>query len=236
MPEDNNELDGDTDTKEGGFDTKKIEERLKGHETKIDDVLRSNQQLAQMLKQATDDLQSSIKPKKSTEDEDLSLSDLMYDNPEKYTKIIEDRTEQRVIAKLAAARQADEEKQVAINKMYQEFPELSDPSAELTKRAVAIYNELPDDQKASAASYKYAILDAARELGVMPKDRRKQEDGDEFTLSNSHTHKSKKREEMPGFEKTIEAAKLFGLDTDDKEVVERLKQYSKRKNWSRYGG
>lgn len=153
-----------------------------------------------------------------------------FDNPRQAAEIIKEEIRQEQVA---AARTNN-----TIAKLVEEFPELRDEEADLTKRAVQIYEGFSPSDKSSPLAYRTAVREAAQELGVQPVSKRKvtDESDEEFSLSGSGSVRSqaggRRRDSLDP--KTVEFARLMGLDVDKTEVKERLKSHQKR-SWKNYG-
>jgi hypothetical protein len=134
--------------------------------------------------------------------------------------------------------QAQAKQTQTLSQLVREYPELNDDSNPLTKKAVEIYQSMPEDEKSSPMAYKLAVKEAASELSVKPISKRSQEESDSYSVSgNSGSSYSpantRKKKEDDIDQKTLEFAKLLGRPVDDPAYREKLKNLSKRK-WSKY--
>lgn len=158
------------------------------------------------------------------------VSDVWFDKPDEAARMIEERTEKRIEAKLAAQQAQAQKQQATLASLVAEFPELNQGDSDLAKRAVEIYNALPEDERATPMAYKVAVKDAALELGVKPKSRRAKSEADDFSLSSSKSaaRPPKKNEVDPAVEFLAEQ---FGVKLTP-EVKERVAKNHGRKSYS----
>lgn len=187
--------------------------------------------------------QEAAKPKAATTD-DEGLEDLMYSDPKKYNDIITQRAiaeaEKRMEQKIAQQQQAQVKQNETINALVKEYPELSNPNAELTMKAIEFYNNLPEAEKSSSLSYKVAVRDAAVELGIKPFSKRNQDqsnDDDSFTLQGGSKGISGSKDRKNTISsKTADFAAIMGVDLKDEKVKERIESYSELtpSEWMRY--
>lgn len=150
---------------------------------------------------------------------------------------------QKAEAKIAASVNQNNQRQTQLATLVQQFPELQDGTSELTKKAVDYYNKLTNEEKMSPNAYKFAVQDAAMELGVVPMSKRKTNDYDESSdyvgsssnsnSSNSSSRKSNRNKEEEIDPMTLEFARALGRPVNDPEYIKRLKETSKRKNWTK---
>ena len=164
-----------------------------------------------------------------------NLEDVWFDKPE----VAAAKIEQRVLEKVNAAAQSTQRTNSTIAKLTQDFPELMDDQSDLTKKAVEIYSSFTDDEKSSPVAYRAAVKEAALELGVKPKSQRREEqEEDDFSFSGSGAGRARtegrasRRDTVDP--RTIEFAKMVGLDVSDPKVKENLKSHQKR-SWRNYG-
>jgi hypothetical protein len=73
-------------------------------------------------------------------------------------------------------------------------------------------------------------------MGLLPKNQRKKMDdnNDDFSLSSSNQRREPPKKDGELHQKTLDFAKLCGVDVEDDKVMERLKKYSGRKNYNKY--
>lgn len=204
---------------------------LKGEfDRKIGNLEKTNQNILATL-------QSLVKPApKPKADPSQDLDKLIYDDPKEYTRRVKEMAKNETMAELSAQNTKTNKVNNVIAGLYADFPELQDVNHDLTKKAVEIYEKFTEEEKQSPLSYKLAVKDAAEELGVQPKKKRAVvEDDDNFSLgggsAGTRTTKTKSEKLDP---RTIEFAKLMGLDTDDQKVMDSLKKRAQRRDWGRW--
>jgi hypothetical protein len=120
------------------------------------------------------------------------------------------------------------EQQRTLSSLQAEFPELNDSTHPLTKRAVEIFNEYPDEYKASVLSYRAAVKEAALETDTKPLSRRRKEEteqaeADGWTMPSRRGDAPVKRKATQA---TLAFAEALGVDTSDAKVKESLDKYS----------
>lgn len=167
------------------------------------------------------------------------LSDLIYNDPEKAASIIEQNVSTKA-ANTAVAAVADyQARQSALANLATQYPELSDSSSELSKKAVETYNALPARLKDTAEGYRMAIRDAAADLGILTASKREKKNdssNDDFTVGGNNAARKSPVKSREGelSNSTLEIAKLMGLNTEDPKVMARLKERAKRTNYKKY--
>ena len=129
-----------------------------------------------------------------------------------------------------------ERKQTSIlSSLYSDYPELTDLQNPLTQRAIAIHKGYDKADQANPTSLRLAALEAAQELDILPVRKRKSNQDEWTGHSGTNTNTSaprQKRGEIPA--ETLGFAEAMGMNTKDPKVVEKLKERSKRQNWTRY--
>lgn len=199
--------------------------KLGNVETQVAELTKANQQLlAQLQNIATPKVQETTE----------SLEDLWYKDPIKAASTISAATEKRIEEKMAKQAAAAQKSQQTLNSLAREYPELNDDSHPLTKKAIEIYNSLEESEKTSPMAYKLAVKEAAMELEVKPSSKRSYDDNYSMgsTGNTSGNRERGKRDEVDA--NTIAFARMLGRPVDDPKYMERLKQYSKRKTWTKY--
>lgn len=189
----------------------------------IQDIKLSNQALLAQLQALT--------PKKEEPPPPKKIGDLFYEDAEAGAKALEDRIEQKLEKKIQ--KQARDAAQ--IQSVQAEYPELHDPSSELYKKAAQIFNSYSPDEQ-TAIAFKASVREAAADLDLKPKSKRKSDSTDDWVGGSSGGSgqrggsKSQKTDD-----KMIAFASLMGFDTSDPKVVERLTSRAKsRKNWASF--
>lgn len=197
-------------------------------EAKLAEMASTNAALLAKLNELT----SSRAPAPEPKSEDLS--DVFYKDPQRYAQIVADRAAQQAEARAAQREAATRKTQTVLGQLQAEYPELASSDHELTRKAVEIYNSLPDDEKASSMSYKLAVQSAAVELGVKPRSKRPVSDQEDLGSSGYSSGPSRSQRKSTKLDPaTEELAQMFGIDTSKPEVKERLIKSSGR-NWNKY--
>lgn len=172
-----------------------------------------------------------------------SYGQKFYENEDATLNEIEQNATKRAVEIVSKLTQTESQRQSIIGQMVNEYPELVDPSTDLRKKAVEIFNTLSEDERSDPRSYKIAVRDAAAELGMLPKSKRKadpveNDDDDSFTLNNASPSPSKRARDKNKNDKlseeTLLFAELLGRPIDDEKYVERLKKANQRGNWNKY--
>ncbi len=155
------------------------------------------------------------------------LSDLIYSDPEEYTRIIQERATAEATKTIQGQLNNQARQNNTIATLTNEYPELNQNDHELTKRAIEIYSQLPADEQTSPLAYKLAVKEAAMEKGIKPRSQRSEE---EMLSSSSSGVKKERKPKLSS--QTLAFAEAVGLKVDDK-LKDRLEQVSNR-NWSKY--
>ena len=165
------------------------------------------------------------------------LEELSYNNPKSYARAVEIRATTKASALIDRRINEQQQTGMVMSQLIAEYPELGDTNSELSLKAVSMYAQLPNHIKNDPAAYKMAVRDAAADLGLLTKSKRKgsADDGD-FALG-SNTGKGqprgpKKSEAVD--DKTLEMAERLRLNIRDPKVVARLKTRTERKNWGKF--
>lgn len=225
--------DSQSEQKEDQFGNLKAEmnRKLSNTETQMAELKKLNEDLLYQVSNMT----QSTKQKQAQQmqqEEQQSLSDLWYDNPAKAAEIIEKRTEERINQRLNQAQAQQQKVNKILGSLVSEYPELSDQNNDLTKKTVEIYESLPDDEKQSPLAYKVAARDAAAELGVLPRSKRKDaasSNADNFSFGGSGSSPVKRRDSDDIPDATKAFAKAMGLDVSDEKILGRMKATYKQR-------
>jgi hypothetical protein len=205
----------------GGDDLKNVKAEFN---RKLGNLEQTNQQLMSQLQALSAKL---APPKPAAEAKKVSV----FDDEEAYAARVVAEAEQRIDAKLQAQQADFNRKQAVIQSLVADYPELSDQSSDLAKKAVEIFNTLPEHDKNHPMAFKAAVRDAAVELDVKPKSKRQQAGQDDFSMG-AGTGNGTKQGRQKGGEldpRTVEFAKLMGLDTSNPKLTEKLKSKHGRK-------
>jgi predicted transcriptional regulator len=203
---------------------------------KTQKLSEDNQRLSQQLTELTNQLKSRNQPASGSQSDDEDLETLAYRDPKAYAKKVEDRAASKADERVRSALNQQQQNNAMLNQLISEYPELNDNSSELTVKALEIYKNMPDHEKATSTAYKIAVRDAAAEVGVLPKSKRKTNNNDSYVGGGSGSVNARKGASGPSDVdvKTLEFAERLGVNIKDKKIVERLKQRAARKTWNRY--
>lgn len=207
---------------------------------KTEKLAQENARLAQQLDAVLGKLNNLSAPAASGNlDEDAALEELAFKDPKEYARRVREQATRQATQMVDQRIQQQNNQQATLSALVNDYPELQDAGSDLTKRAVEIFKGLSQSEQSSPLAYKAAVREAAAELGVLPKTKRKTSSSDDFSFSGSNSGSGSQSSRGSGSndkldERTVAFAKLIGLKTDDPKVVERIKQRSKRKSWSRY--
>ncbi len=165
---------------------------------------------------------------------------MAYKDPKAYARKVEERAEARAMQQVNAALNNQSRQQAILSQLGSEYPELNDASSDLTIKAVENFKRMSQEERNAPGAYKIAVRDAAAELGVLPKNKRKVTNSEVPDVgSNSQSGSgqqgssgSRSNKKIDG--NTLVFAKLIGLNTDDPKVVENLKKRAQRTNWKKY--
>jgi hypothetical protein len=118
-----------------------------------------------------------------------------------------------------------------------QYPEMQTPSSAFNKAILDAHKTIPKSIQETAEGYEMAILRAASQLGVVPKDKR-QTTSDDFTFGGGPSGETRSKAKSKDLDEgTITLAQLInqaaGRQVDDK-VLEGIKQASKREKWNKY--
>jgi len=191
--------------------------KLSNTESQLTELKKANDVLLHELKKLS---QPAPKPQAKEDD----IESIMYTDPRRYTEMVEERAEARIMNKLNQANQVQQKQNNVISSLTNEYPELMNTDHELTRKAVEIYSQLPDEDKTSPMAYKLAVKEAAMELGVKPRSKRSDEES--YAFGGSSSQPRKKKESLDA--STVDFARMMGLNVDDPKVKERLSKRAQR--------
>ena len=202
-----------------------MDRKLGNVDKTLSDLTKTNQQLAQALERLTKPAAPAPEPQKQRYSEDW------FSNPDSAAEKLVQEAERRAEKKFEARLEQQNKQTQTLSSLVAEFPELTDGSAELTKKTLEIYNSLPAEDRSSPSAYRLAVKEAALELGVQPKSKRKRSESDDFSLSGEGRGPSR-RDSAEVVKATEEFARIMGLKVDDN-TKKNLKKHGAR-NWTRY--
>lgn len=164
------------------------------------------------------------------------LGELIYEDPEAALGELASSVKSEVVREVTKTLSTVERNRALHDKLMSDYPELQDPTNPLTVKANEYFGSLSEEERSDPRSLKAAVLEAAVEMGLAPQPKRKKivaEGDDSFTLSSGQPRTApKKKGDVT--DSTLEFAALVGLDVSKKEVVDRLKERSKR-DFKKYG-
>lgn len=201
-------------------------------------LAQQNEKLSKQLESVMSAITQAAQPKvvEPTDQDDLEV--LAYKDPKAYAKKIQEQAAKQAEAIVNSRLNAQQHTNAVLTQLTSDYPELADSNSELTKRAVEIYNSLSPSEKQSPSAYKIAVRDAAADVGLLPKSKRKQSSSDDFSFGGgsgggaSSRSEGRRSEQLPA--ETLAFAEALGMNIKDKAVVERLKSRAQRKNWNKY--
>lgn len=201
--------------------------KLGNFDSKISQLEQTNAALLQQL-------QSITMPKAQVAAPGKSLNDVWLDSPEEAANMVSNATEARIMSKLDARAKESSTIQALAN----DFPEITDPNHELTKKAVEIYGSLSAEDKKSPVAYRAAVREAAMELNMVPKSKREQYEDDVSIRGTGNSRvRGEQRKERASKDidaETEEFARLVGVNIDDPKTRERIKSKHGRRTYNRW--
>jgi len=166
--------------------------------------------------------------------DDSDDEDLLYSDPSKYKAKLKAEVLQEV-NQVQQSREASQQVfQQTVAELVSDFPELNRTDTEMYKKTMEVLQQYPQDQRNSPAVMRAASYQAAVDIGLPPSSKRAAQDDDSFSLSavGGNPRSGKKSSEVD--EKTKTIAGLFGMNTEDKETIENLKNRQKRDSWTNW--
>lgn len=232
MSQENGNGSGAEDGQQEEKQQRSLDSVLAESNRKFDKLAQENAKLSQQLEQ----IMSAIKPKQAASsqsgNEDSELENLMYSDPKAYSKKISEKATREATQYVQQQLNQQQQTNAVLSQMVTDYPELSDINSEISKKAVELFKQLPENERTSTTAYKAVIREAAAELGMLPKTKRKQ--SDDFTMSGGSGGQQASSKSKDLDAATLAFAQAVGMDVKDKKVVERLKQRANRKNWNKY--
>jgi len=241
MAADENQSPQNTDgTDESTGQGRTIENVQSEFNRKMSKLAEENSKLSQQLGELAGLVQQAVQPRQqvnSSVSEEEELEALAYKDPKAFSRKVKEQAAQ------SAARIVDERLSVnnqtsaVLSQLGSEYPELNDSNSDLTLKSVEIFKRMSERDRQSPLAYKTAVRDAAADLGILPKNKRKAtSEQPDINSGNSSTQaaNSQRPKSKDVDAKTLAFAKLLGLDTNKKDVVDRLKARSQRTKWSKY--
>jgi hypothetical protein len=132
---------------------------------------------------------------------------------------------------------AERARQAVIGTLAMDYPELGNTNSEFSQAMVKAHNQLSASLKETPEGYRLAAREAAAQLGIVPKSKRKE--SDDFSMSSSNSTKSTptkpaKKVELDDLE--LGAAELLGLNVNDKKLIENMTKHKEQRqgSWTKY--
>lgn len=243
-----------SDSQNSNDDNKKSQDDIKNIKSEFDRKMSNLQEMNTKLADQNETLNSKLDivlskfdtPKKSapsTED----LEDMQYTDPDKYNRIKQEQLDASIKTQISTAiTDADttrDKKQQVLLQLSTDYPEINDANSTLYKKAIEVGKQHDATFIQTPEGIKLAVIQAAGELGLLPVSKRL-ESSDERGIDmgeyigggsgdsgDQNPNRNKKTKLDP---KSIEVARLMGLDVNDKKVIESLEKRSNRKSWTRW--
>lgn len=218
-----------------------IEQRVKNQHAEFDRKINNAMKVIEEQNkffQTIIQQQASAKSATPSVPTDKKLADLMYDNPEEYARVVAENASKAALKASAKANDEANKRANILNQLVGEYPELADQQNDLTKRAVEIYKELSEEERANPNSYKLSVREAAAEYGLLPAQKRAvTRNADDFTFSGSSGGRGANQGSGGGkvklSDRTLAFAQALGQDTQDPKYIERLEKAAQRRDWTR---
>lgn len=219
-----------------------LEKKVGNLETGMKSLLETNQKLSEQLsklKQPEPPRMAIPQPKETK----ASWKERFYQDEDAAVQEIQTEATQAAVQTFQNMQRLEAQRQQVIGQLVADYPELADPNADLRKKAQENFEKLPPEDQASPYAYKIAARDAAAELGVLPKHKRKEkempEDDDSFSVGGKggevpRADRKRKGKEGELSDATLQFAELLGRPVNDEKYRERLKTAAKRDRWERY--
>lgn len=228
MPEDENQGAKTPSAEDLVKNTKaEFDRKLGNFESQVKQLQDTNNALAQKL----DGLKpvapvAAVKP----------LRERFYEDEESTLRSIKDEAKAEAKAEMNSVIQT----QQTVGEMVAQYPELSDDNNALTKKAKEIHANLPAHLQGTPYAVRIAVREAAADLGIVTKSKRKEEIvvEDDAAVGGAGqgggSAKSRREKEGEMDDRTLQFAELLGRPVDDEKYIERLKKVGQRKVWTKY--
>lgn len=195
---------------------------------KIDNLSKTNEQLLAQL----NNMAKSFQPPKKPETPQQNKKASVFEDEDAFANSIKEQAKAELREEINKANQLTSKQQQTIATLVKDFPELNDGDSDLAKRAIEIFNSMPEDERVSPVAYKAAVKEAALDLDIRPKSKRKSSEGesdDSFTLGS----RSSERPRESGPKKVDRRTALFAeaLGVDVKKVEQRIQKRKSFTSW-----
>lgn len=232
-----------TDPKAAGSATASGTEDITKLKETVTTLQQTNNQILSAIKEMQKVATKPAPKAQPTPEKKTNLKDVWFDDQEAAAAIIEERAERRIQQRMEQAQKQQNQTNNVMRTLYKDFPELQDMDHPLTQKAIELFEKMSDEEKQSPLAYKVAVRDAAEELEIKPKAKRKEkvDDDDSFSLGGGNTRSAPEGTRQSGGKRparldprTVEFARQMGLDMDDPKVVESLTETAQRNDWLTY--
>jgi len=194
--------------------------------TELATLKQQNQQVLAALDAIA---QSSVKKPAGAEEDD---EDLMYSNPAEYRRKMKDEIKTEVNQDVDAKTAANQTYQNTVYELVTQFPELNVAESDMYKATMKILDTYPKTQRNESATMRAASYQAAANLELAPKPKRKSSsDDDSFSLSAGFSGSKKGKSPVVNSD-MLTIASLFGLNLEDKKVMESLEKHANRDTYT----
>ncbi len=158
----------------------------------------------------------------------------VFDDEEGFANSIVEKATSAITRSISQQQEDQAKTNAVIQAIYREYPETADETGPLMVRAKEIYAAMSVEERASAASMRASVAEAAAEQGIKPKSKRATSD-DSFSVGASGQGRREQRGREADLDPaTIAFAKAMGKDVTDPKYIEKLKAAAKRTRWNKY--
>jgi len=164
---------------------------------------------------------------------DVDDSTLLFERPKEFINKLREEVKQTVTQSIGSfADQATQSNQT-LSALYDQYPELSNPNSELTKKVVENLSQMSKEDQRNPKMLKVAALEAAADLGVQPKRKRAAEEVSSDVSFGATRGMYTGEDTMPkslrqAENSMMELAERMGVDVNNKDVKARLAGRLKR--------
>lgn len=220
-----------------------FDRKLQNMQDNTNKLLTQNTELNSKLETLLTSVETPKKAAPLTED----LEDLQYTDPEKYNRIkkeeLDAAIDNKINTRITETNTTRDKKQQVLAQLSVDYPEINNANSDLYKKAIEVGKQYDAEFVQSPEGIRLAVTQAAADIGMLPVSKRSKIEGDEdINMSefigggsgdsgDRNPDRNKKSRLDP---KSIEVARLMGLDVNDKKVIESLEKRSNRKSWTRW--
>jgi hypothetical protein len=180
-----------------------------------------------------------VKPKapEVTATQKAPIKDRFYGNEDQVLGEVVEEAVTRAVDTVKKDFRQDGERQRALNQVFSEYPELSDETSELYVQSNKIFDSLTEQERRDPKALKFAVREAAADLGLVPKQKRPNMGGQDDYVGNggrpNQPGNRRDKDALPN--ETLDFAEALGRPVNDKAYQERLKKHAKR-NFGKWKG